>query len=228
MIGENVDKVVDTRGKMLVDFLSSNAFVLLNGLHQEGKNFHSEYTFVNSNGRSVVDYAITSHDLLPQVSGFEVLSSVELSDHYPIKITLELDIEDSRQKRRGIERLKVMRCNLSLIESLCPVVPEQYSDAESLQWPLNLEVLCQISASGMHNVISRSQSDSAGLYVLHTELTRLKTEKILARRMCSKLQKGHPDYEFFANQFIRLKKLFIDALARLRLFENERGVTACT
>ena len=76
------DGVVNARGKLLTDFLACTKLTILNGCVL-GDVF-GEFTSVNYNGCSVVDYMTATPNLYGKVSTFEVLSLTKFSDHKPL------------------------------------------------------------------------------------------------------------------------------------------------
>ena len=76
------DVVVNARGKVLTDFLACNKLTILNGCVL-GDAF-GEFTSVNYNGCSVVDYMAATPNLYSKVSTFKVLSLTKFSDHKPV------------------------------------------------------------------------------------------------------------------------------------------------
>lgn len=93
-------------GVALLDFMSDNGFLVLNGRSPNDRP--AQFTYVDSKGRSVIDLVfikITHADL---VSDFYVDSSVTSSDHFPIVLCLA-DFAPSFNESQvsvGVERLK--------------------------------------------------------------------------------------------------------------------------
>ena len=75
------DQVLNPRGNLLLDFLACNRLSLLNG-NTLGDIF-GEYTSVNYNGASVVDYMAVTPELLESVLSFQVQNLNKFSDHKP-------------------------------------------------------------------------------------------------------------------------------------------------
>ena len=82
------DQVVNTRGEQFLDFLASSNLSILNGAALG--DIFGEYTSVNYNGCSVVDYAATSPELRDAVKSFQVLNLTKYSDHKPCVATLAI------------------------------------------------------------------------------------------------------------------------------------------
>ena len=87
------DVVVNSRGRLLLDFLSCSGLQVLNG-RVLGDVF-GEYTSVNYNGCSVVDYMTVTATLIDKVEHFKVLDLTKFSDHKPC--TCKLKIQNSFQ-----------------------------------------------------------------------------------------------------------------------------------
>ena len=75
------DNVVNSRGSLLVDFLACCRLSLLNGSILG--DIFGEFTSVNYNGASVVDYMAATPDLRESVMSFEVQNLTKFSDHKP-------------------------------------------------------------------------------------------------------------------------------------------------
>ena len=75
------DNVVNKRGKILLDALACTNLSILNGCTIG--DVLGEFTYVNYNGKSVVDYIATSQNLKNLVNSFEILDLTKFSDHKP-------------------------------------------------------------------------------------------------------------------------------------------------
>ena len=82
------DKVSNARGKLLLDFFACTNLSLLNG--NTLGDVLGEFTSVNYNGSSVVDYVATNQDLRNLVSCFKVLDLTKYSDHKPCVTSLAI------------------------------------------------------------------------------------------------------------------------------------------
>ena len=67
-----------------------------------------KYTFVGSNGCSVVDYVITSQNMLQHVASFQIGKPNILSDHSAIDFSFEFDkpVRESDFSEDGYESVK--------------------------------------------------------------------------------------------------------------------------
>ena len=81
------DCVSNVFGNQLIDFCSMFDCSIVNGLCE--REFDDGFTYISNSGSSVIDYFITSNDLLTNdfVSGFEITSRVE-STHLPVSLTV--------------------------------------------------------------------------------------------------------------------------------------------
>jgi hypothetical protein len=79
------------RGSRLPDFISCSNLSFLNGCTIG--DITGEFTCLQYNGSSVVDYMATSHNLKQQVRKFEVLPFTILSDHRPLLCSIDMDSE---------------------------------------------------------------------------------------------------------------------------------------
>lgn len=75
------DVVINANGKMLLSFLEDFNLLLLNG-RTKGDSL-GEFTYISSQGSSVIDLCVVSADLLDYVLDFQV-ASIPFSDHMPI------------------------------------------------------------------------------------------------------------------------------------------------
>ena len=75
------DQILNARGFLLLDFLACNKLQILNGCTLG--DIFGEYTSVNYNGRSVVDYMAATPDLKEAVLYFRILELTKYSDHKP-------------------------------------------------------------------------------------------------------------------------------------------------
>ena len=82
------DGVVNTRGRLFLDFLASTNLSLLNGCVIG--DIMGEFTSVNYNGSSVVDYIAVSHSLRNYVINFNVGNLTKFSDHKPLFCSLKI------------------------------------------------------------------------------------------------------------------------------------------
>ena len=97
------DVVLNKRGKEFLDFLASTNLTVLNGC-TIGDIF-GEFTYVNYNGKSVVDYTAISHNLKKLVNSFKVLDLTKYSDHKPTMCKLKVhgNFMPSEQILRDLE-----------------------------------------------------------------------------------------------------------------------------
>ena len=75
------DQILNARGFLLLDFLACTKLQILNGCTLG--DIFGEYTSVNYNGRSVVDYMAATPDLKEAVLYFRILELTKYSDHKP-------------------------------------------------------------------------------------------------------------------------------------------------
>ena len=90
---QSKDSVINKRGKLFLDFLASTNLSLLNGC-TVGDIF-GEYTSVNYNGKSVVDYIAVSKDLKSQIAWFKVGDLTAFSDHKPCYCALKINYDST-------------------------------------------------------------------------------------------------------------------------------------
>ena len=86
------DSVVNPRGKLFLDFISSLNLSILNG--DTLGDIFGEPTSINYNGNSVVDYVTATPMLKESVQSLKVLDLTKFSDHRPCLCTLKLRHKD--------------------------------------------------------------------------------------------------------------------------------------
>ena len=82
------DKILDDHGKRLLQLCKSTNLLIGNGRLCKD-TCDGEYTFINSNGCSVVDYLLLSHNDFNIITQFEIQPLNEFSDHCAIFFTIE-------------------------------------------------------------------------------------------------------------------------------------------
>ena len=97
----NEDKVVNSFGRKLTEMCQSVGLRILNG--RKMGDLHGSITCYKYNGKSLVDYGISSATIFEQIDYFKVLTSEDvldttLSDHYPIKISLSCSLNNKIDK----------------------------------------------------------------------------------------------------------------------------------
>jgi exonuclease III len=75
------DGVINSRGNIFLDFLACCKLSLLNGCFLG--DILGEFTSINYNGASVVDYMAATPNLLESIESFKVLELSKFSDHKP-------------------------------------------------------------------------------------------------------------------------------------------------
>ena len=81
------DSVLNNRGSLFLDFLASNSLQILNGCSLG--DIFGDFTSINYNGCSVVDYMAATPNLKEEVLSFKVLELTKLSDHKPCLCTIK-------------------------------------------------------------------------------------------------------------------------------------------
>ncbi|KAL5253154.1 hypothetical protein ACHWQZ_G013064 [Mnemiopsis leidyi] len=85
------DIIVNERGKRLLDLISCSNLSFLNGCMIG--DVIGDFTCLRYNGSSVVDYIATSPHLRKQIRKFTVMPFTNLSDHRPIKCSINMENE---------------------------------------------------------------------------------------------------------------------------------------
>ncbi|XP_023225885.1 uncharacterized protein LOC111626658 [Centruroides sculpturatus] len=89
------DKVLNTGGRALLEFIDNNQLIILNG-RMRGDT-PAEITFVSPSGKSIVDYIICSEEMINCCNYLKVLEN-DIADHFPIQ--LELTIYEKITKKK--------------------------------------------------------------------------------------------------------------------------------
>ena len=87
---QSVDNTVNKYGKNLIDMCKSSNLYILNGRIQNT----NEFTCYTSNGKSVVDYLLTSVTDLDKLEKFELHPKRAESDHCPLVFEINCDINE--------------------------------------------------------------------------------------------------------------------------------------
>lgn len=103
-IRRSKDKTVNSCGRKYVEFCNNNGLIILNG--RITGDAEGNFTFANQNGSSVIDLCAVSHDMVANVSNFNVENQV-WSDHWPITLKLECnnDLKSDTEKLHQLPRL---------------------------------------------------------------------------------------------------------------------------
>jgi len=83
----NMDPVLDAHGKRLIQLCKSTNMLICNGRLCNDK--HGEYTFINNNGSSVVDYCILNKADFVYINDFNVQPPTDISDHSALNICIQ-------------------------------------------------------------------------------------------------------------------------------------------
>ncbi|XP_073973044.1 uncharacterized protein [Rhodnius prolixus] len=80
-VRKSKDVKLDARGKKLIEFFDLYNLVILNG--RTPGDMLGEFTYISSNGCSVIDLCSVTSDLIPRIENFQVGKQL-FSDHLPI------------------------------------------------------------------------------------------------------------------------------------------------
>ena len=81
------DLVLNTRGKILLDFMESSGFYVING--RSPSDSPAQYTHVSSLGKSVIDLIWVNDIALDYIDDLKVVLTPVHSDHFPLILTLQ-------------------------------------------------------------------------------------------------------------------------------------------
>ena len=111
------DKGVNTYGKNLIDICKSTGIRIANGRFSD---ISSKYTFIGSNGKSVIDYVIVDDINAMSISSCEVCNKLPESDHCPVLFSLKYNtsscISDHNSQSRKIYKYKWNKEDLSKLQ----------------------------------------------------------------------------------------------------------------
>jgi hypothetical protein len=79
------------RGRKLIEFCELKNFEILNG--KFGLDIRGEFTFINKQGNSVIDYTLASEGILRHILDFKIGVEV-ISTHMPLLIELDNIVQD--------------------------------------------------------------------------------------------------------------------------------------
>lgn len=107
----SLDGTSNARGSSLSDFMHSNGLVLING--RSVSDSPAQFTFIGSNGLSVIDLVWISADKLELVNDLYIGTDLVGSDHLPVYLSLALDSSSrARTVRIAGERLPAAQMRL--------------------------------------------------------------------------------------------------------------------
>ena len=95
----SVDTVTNALGLKLIELCLSTDLRIVNGRF----NNSGQYTFMSSNGNSLIDYVLLSEDMFPVIKRFTVHDISTFSPHRPISIDLYMSYEQSNTAPKFVE-----------------------------------------------------------------------------------------------------------------------------
>ena len=84
------DVLMNENGQHLVNFCKLTGYVMLNGRFGRDQDV-SEYTCINTRGRSVVDYILCRPVYFPYLTDFEIMPPSIHSDHFPLRLNVKFN-----------------------------------------------------------------------------------------------------------------------------------------
>jgi hypothetical protein len=109
---QSKDKCTNPRGKLLNRFMNENGWCIMNGSTEGDK--YGETTFLNNNGASTIDIAISSAPAADSIQDFKVLNS-PLSHHSPIELTI-ITADPPQQKKKKTFTTRIKCTFLSILD----------------------------------------------------------------------------------------------------------------
>jgi hypothetical protein len=145
------DSVLNARGRKLLDMCENFSLFILNGRSISDKE--GEFTFVNSQGASVIDLALVSVNMLSIVNDFEVISEPG-TDHMPISIDLNLFENRDTSTCTLLPRLRWSeQDNLNYCENIVKEL-RNLNELESNQECIN-NIISAIKSAANHKNVTR-------------------------------------------------------------------------
>ena len=91
----SLDETFNNRGILLLNFMSRNGFILLNGRSKGDES--GLFTYIGGSGSSTIDFAWVNLKYIELIDDFTVITAPLASDHFPISVDLFLPsfFEDS-------------------------------------------------------------------------------------------------------------------------------------
>ena len=84
----------DSNGLLLLELCRQTGMRILNGRTGNNANV-GKYTYICSNGRSVIDYMLASQNLIEFIQSFDVHDPNILADHCCVSLVLEFPLSDN-------------------------------------------------------------------------------------------------------------------------------------
>ena len=140
---------VDTHGLMLLDLCKQTGLRILNGRFDKDKL--GNFTHIGSRGSSVVDYVITTQNLMNNVSYFQVHDPNILSDHCVIDFSFEFKV--------NTQFVHYDECNLNSRE----IVHEKYKWNNDLKHAFISNLSSDVTVDKLHSFnchVRNAQSDN--------------------------------------------------------------------
>ena len=134
----NKDHVIDARGKRLISLCKSANLLICNGRLLEDSNI-GEFTFLNNNANTVIDYVLANQHDLKYFSTFKIEPNNEFSDHCAVHFSLRCKRPiESRDRENGQEE-PFIAWDSSRVTSFCdsmlnqcPVLDKITRDLDSI------------------------------------------------------------------------------------------------
>lgn len=97
------DRLINQRGSLVIDFMSTNDFLLVNGRSTSGRP--ARPTFTSDIGKSVIDLVWVSVMGLRWIKDLRIVLEPTLFDHFPVELKLWCENSTESQTVDEIENL---------------------------------------------------------------------------------------------------------------------------
>lgn len=224
------DKVMNARGRDCIDFIDRHGLLILNG--RTLSDSPANYTYVGSNGKSVIDLAMVGFDLAEFVGDSGVLMMEDNSDHFPYFVDLILETpsvgaiqsEASQFKIIWDNRLQIFY-NRLMQESLCHYDMSNGSIDECYAF-IQSTIIASAKTLGLFKIINSGPRYRNNKPWFDANCITLKTNTRTALKDCK--SNGFNDQSVSA--YVQCKKLYKSTIktAKLKYWtEIKNEISSC-
>ena len=118
-----MDTIVNKRGQDLIELAERNKLFIINGRFPG--NYLGEHTFVNTQGRSIIEIVLYNYSALYSVLDFKVNNYITKPNHFPVEMIIKNNINNNKNSKsirwrenKSIEFFNSMSfsCNMGKID----------------------------------------------------------------------------------------------------------------
>ena len=122
------DEIVDKFGRIFLELCKEIGIYVLNG--RKGKDVPGDFTYICSQGQSVIDYIAIEESTFDKIKRFEIMQ-VDISNHFPLVVTLELMVmlkESTKEDKEDVKLIKSLRFEWQPNEEFLNILCDQTSE----------------------------------------------------------------------------------------------------